>query len=198
MTLILASNNAHKLREFREMLADTGIELLSQSEAGLSLNVDECGETFAENAYLKAIAVTRAAGLPAVADDSGLVVDALDGAPGVRSARYGGSHDQSDEYRRNLLLKNMQGEQNRAARFVCAICCTFPDGTVLRSEGVCEGKILYEPRGADGFGYDPIFEAAGTGKSMAELSSGEKNAISHRGAALRQFLDELRRPHAYQ
>ncbi|MCL2342303.1 MAG: RdgB/HAM1 family non-canonical purine NTP pyrophosphatase [Firmicutes bacterium] len=197
MNLILASNNTHKLQEFREVLAGTDICVISQREAGLDLDVDECGATFAENAWLKAAAVTERTGLCAVADDSGLVVDALNGAPGIYSARYGGSHGESDEYRYTLLLKNMQGKENRAARFVCAICCTFPDGQILRAEGVCEGSILCAPRGSGGFGYDPVFEVAGTGKSMAELGP-EKNMISHRARALLQFVEELRKIHAFE
>lgn len=185
--LVLASNNKKKLVELREILADLGIEVLSQSEAGCDFEVDENGDTFEENAWLKAIAVTEATGLPAISDDSGLVVDALGGDPGVHSARYGGSHSGSDEFRYRLLLKNMQGETDRSARFVSCICCTMPDGTVLRTRGECEGKILDAPRGEGGFGYDPVFEVEGTGRSMAEMSNEEKNAISHRGRALEKF-----------
>lgn len=185
--LILASNNKKKLTELRDILSDLHIEVFSQSEAGCDFEVEENGDTFEENAYLKAIAVTEATGLPAIADDSGLVVGALDGAPGVYSARYGGSHDQSDEYRYRLLLKNMEGREDREARFVSCICCTMPDGQVLRTRGECEGNILYGPRGEYGFGYDPIFLVEGTDKSMAELTPEEKNRVSHRGRALEKF-----------
>lgn len=185
--LVLASNNKNKLIELREILSDLRVEVVSQSEAGCDFEVDENGDTFEENAYLKAIAVTEATGLPAIADDSGLVVDALDGAPGVHSARYGGLHGQSDEYRYRLLLKSMEGKENRKARFVSCICCTMPDGQVLRTRGECEGSILYSPKGKYGFGYDPIFQVEGSGKSMAELTPEEKNAVSHRGRALEKF-----------
>ena len=187
--LILASNNQKKLVELREILSDINVEIVSQKDAGCDFEVDETGETFEENAYLKAIAVTEATGFPAVADDSGLVVDALGGAPGVYSARYGGSHDDSDEFRFSLLLKNMEGRENRSARFVSCICCTMPDGSVLRTRGECEGKILHAPRGSGGFGYDPVFEVSGTAKSMAELAATEKNLISHRGKALKKFKE---------
>ena len=190
--LILASNNPKKLIELREILSDVNVEIVSQRDAGCDFEVDETGETFEENAYLKAIAVTEATGFPAVADDSGLVVDALGGAPGVFSARYGGSHDGSDEFRFSLLLRNMESSENRSARFVSCICCTMPDGTVLRTRGECEGKILIAPRGSGGFGYDPVFEVSGTAKSMAELTATEKNLISHRGKALKKFKELLK------
>lgn len=131
--MILASNNAHKLEEFRAIFADMGIEIIPQSAAGCRFEVDETGETFEENAYLKAIAVTRATGQPAVADDSGLMVDALGGAPGVHSARYTGRHEDSDAARYTLLLRNLGDRTDRTARFVSCICCTFPNGDVLRA-----------------------------------------------------------------
>ena len=185
--LILASNNKKKLKELREILSDMDFEVISQRDAGCDFEVEETGETFEENAYLKAVAVTKATGLTAIADDSGLVVDALNGAPGVHSARYGGSHDNSDEFRLKLLLKNMVSHEKRTARFVSCICCTLPDGMVLRTRGECEGEIIREPRGNGGFGYDPVFEVLGTGKTMAELAPEEKNAVSHRGKALEKF-----------
>ena len=131
--MILASNNAHKLDEFRAIFADMGIEIIPQSTAGCDFEVDETGETFEENAYLKAIAVTRATGQAAIADDSGLEVDALDGAPGVHSARYTGRHDDTDAARNELLLHNLGARTDRTARFVSCICCTFPNGDVLRA-----------------------------------------------------------------
>lgn len=145
--MILASNNAHKLEEFRAIFADMGIEIIPQSAAGCHFEVDETGETFEENAYLKAIAVTRATGQPAVADDSGLMVDALGGAPGVHSARYTGRHEDSDAARYTLLLHNLGDRTDRTARFVSCICCTFPNGDVLRARGTCEGSILFAPCG---------------------------------------------------
>jgi non-canonical purine NTP pyrophosphatase, rdgB/HAM1 family len=192
MKLVLASDNAHKLREFRELFRTLGAELLSKKEAGVAGEVDETGETFEENAFLKAEAVMRASGLPAIADDSGLCVDALGGEPGVRSARYTGSHADSDEDRYRLVLKNLGGRTDRGARFVCALCCVFPDGDVLRARGECEGEILFAPKGENGFGYDPIFRPAGYDRSMAELTMEEKNAISHRGNALRAFAVVLK------
>ena len=193
MKLVLASDNAHKLREFRELFRTLGAELLSKKEAGVTGEVDETGATFEENAFLKAEAVMRASGLPAIADDSGLCVDALGGEPGVRSARYTGSHADSDEDRYRLVLKNLGGRPDRSARFVCALCCVFPNGDVLRARGECEGEILPAPRGENGFGYDPIFRPAGYERSMAELTMDEKNAISHRGKALANFRQEWER-----
>ena len=193
MKLILASNNANKLKEFRSLVADLDIELLSQKEAGCDFEVEETGTTFEENAYLKAFAVTEATGISAVADDSGLCVDALGGEPGIYSARYGLGHAASDEERYRYLLQKMEGVEDRSARFVCCICCTFPDGSVIRSRGECEGEILLAPKGQNGFGYDPVFHPLCLDKSMAELSPEEKNAISHRGKALREFIEELRK-----
>ena len=193
MKLILASNNANKLKEFRSLVADLDIELLSQKEAGCDFEVEETGTTFEENAYLKASAVTEATGIAAVADDSGLCVDALGGEPGIYSARYGLGHAASDEERYRYLLQTMEGVEDRSARFVCCICCTFPDGSVIRSRGECEGEILLAPKGQNGFGYDPVFHPLCLDKSMAELNPEEKNAISHRGKALRAFIEELRK-----
>ena len=190
--LILASNNAKKLRELRELFADTGIEVVSQREAGCDFEVEETGTTFEENAYLKASAVTERTGEAAIADDSGLCVDALGGAPGIYSARFTGNHEDSDEDRNRFLLEKMKDAEQRSARFVSCICCTLPNGDVIRSRGECEGSILYGPRGENGFGYDPVFLVRETGCSMAELTAQEKNRISHRAAALRGFKEELR------
>ncbi|HBD86597.1 MAG TPA: non-canonical purine NTP pyrophosphatase, RdgB/HAM1 family [Clostridiales bacterium] len=198
MTLILASNNENKLREFGEILAGSGITLISQREAGCDFEVEETGETFEENAFLKAEAIMRATGMPAVADDSGLEVDALGGEPGVRSARYTGSHDDTDLNRRLFLLSRLRAETNRQGRFVSAICCVFPNGDVLRARGACEGTIAREMRGENGFGYDALFVPEGCAKTMAELTPEEKNAISHRGRALREFAEELRNYHAHK
>jgi len=188
MKFVLATNNAHKLQEFRAILAQNdSVELLSQREAGCSVDPEENGESFAENAYIKAEAAMRATGLPAIADDSGLCVDALGGEPGVRSARYTGRHEDTDADRYEYLLKKLEGVTQRSARFVCSICCVFPDGRALYADGVCEGAILSGPRGTGGFGYDPVFCPAGFSRSMAELRPEEKNAISHRGKALQEF-----------
>ena len=196
MKMILASNNAHKVREFGEILAESGIELISQKDAGCDFEVDETGDTFEENAFLKADAVMRATGEIAVADDSGLVVDALHGEPGVRSARYTGRHDDTDYNRRVFLLQNLATEEHRTARFVSSICCVFPDGRVLCARGECEGEITRDMRGDNGFGYDCIFLPEGFDRTMGELSADEKNAISHRGRALRAFAEKLRKEYA--
>ena len=190
MRLILASNNKKKLKELREILSGFGIEVLSQSEAGIDLEVDETGTTFAENAFLKADGACKASGEICIADDSGLVVEALGGAPGVYSARYGGE-GLTDTERYELLLRNLENEEHRDAKFVSSIACVFPDGTVIRAEGECCGTITREPHGEGGFGYDPVFYMDSLGKTMAEVTPEEKNAVSHRGNALRKFREEL-------
>ena len=190
MKLVLASQNQKKQKEMQDILSHLGIEVVLQSDLGVHVDVDETGETFEENAWLKAHAVMAATGLPAIGDDSGLVVDALGGRPGVYSARYGGP-GLDDEGRYRLLLQQMEGEKDRRCRFVCAIACCFPDGTVLRAEGACEGTIGMEPRGEGGFGYDPIFFLPDLGRSMAELTPEEKHHISHRGNALRCFVEKM-------
>lgn len=192
MKLILASNNAHKYSEFRAMTEGLDIALIPQREAGCDFEVDETGTTFEENSYLKAAAVTAATGCAAVADDSGLVVDALGGEPGIYSARYGAPDVKTDAERYRYLLSKLGDEKMRTARFVSCICCTFPDGAVLRARGECEGDILLAPRGENGFGYDPVFRPKGYACSMAELTPDEKNAISHRGKALQKFMTVLK------
>lgn len=193
MKIILASNNKNKMREFRELLAGTDAEPLSQRDAGCDFEVDETGTTFEENAFLKADAVMKATGCIAVADDSGLVVDALNGEPGIYSARYGPGHAASDAERNEYLLGKLGDEKNRSARFVCCVCCRLPDGGTIIARGECEGEILYAPRGSNGFGYDPLFRPRGYEVSMAELSADEKNAISHRGKAMREFIEKFKR-----
>ena len=190
--MILASNNKGKLREMRELLVGLGIEVLSQREAGFDIEVEETGTTFEENSYLKASAITALSGLPAVADDSGLMVDHLGGEPGVYSARYTGNPDHNDVDRYMYLLEKMQGVEHRDAKFVSAVCCTFPNGDVIRTRGECPGNILHAPVGEHGFGYDPIFGPEGMDCSMAQLTDEEKNAISHRGKAVREFIEKLR------
>lgn len=196
MKLVLASDNRHKFQEFQEMFRGTDVELVTKTEAGFTEEVEETGSTFAENAYIKAAATAEATGLAAIADDSGLCVDALGGAPGVRSARYTGNHGDSDRARYELLLRDLAGAEDRTARFVSALCCVFPNGDVLRAQGVCPGRILEAPRGENGFGYDPVFLPEGFDRSMAELTMEEKNAISHRGRALAEFKREWERYHA--
>ena len=193
MKLILASNNRKKLRELGEILSDMDVELLSQREAGCDFEVEETGTTFAENAYLKAKAVADATGLAAVADDSGLMVEALNGEPGVYSARYApGGHEASDKEKYEYLLSKLVNVEHRAAKFVSSICCILPDGSIIRTEGECRGEILREPAGEGGFGYDPVFMPQGYDRSMAELGTEVKNRISHRANALREFKKKLR------
>lgn len=191
MRFVLASNNKKKLVEMREILGELGIEVLSQAEAGIATEPEETGETFEENSVIKAAAACEASGLPALADDSGLVVDALGGQPGVYSARYGGGN-LDDKGRYELLLKNMEGVANRSARFVSCIAAVFPNGDKITAEGTCEGSVMHAPAGDGGFGYDPVFFCDSMGKSMAELTPEEKNSISHRGNALRKFSPLLR------
>ena len=191
MKLILASNNAHKLKEFLKLVEGMDIELVSQRQAGCDFEAEENGTTFEENAYIKAKAVTDYTGCAAIADDSGLVVDALGGEPGIYSARYGLGHEASDEQRYRYLLNKLGDEKNRSARFVCCICCTFPNGDVLQCRGECEGEILYGPEGENGFGYDPIFKPLCSDRGMSVLSAEEKNAISHRGKAIEKFKPML-------
>lgn len=190
MKLVLASKNKGKLKEMQAILEELGAEVILQSELGIDVDVDETGTTFAENAFLKAEAVCKASGMAAIADDSGLCVDALQGAPGVYTARYGGEGlDDAGRYR--LLLNNMKGLGPRTCHFATAIACVFPDGTVLRAEGECHGTVAYAPMGTDGFGYDPIFFVPNLKKTFAQLTAEEKNAISHRGKALRAFAAKL-------
>lgn len=191
MKLILASNNNHKLEEFTKLVEAMEIELISQKEAGFFFEVDETGTTFEENAYLKAAAVTNATGEAAVADDSGLMVDALNGEPGVYSARYGLGHEAPDIARYAYLLGRLHGVEDRTAKFVSCICCTFPNGDVLRARGEMKGSIALLPRGENGFGYDPVFLPEGSEKTNAELTMEEKNAISHRGKSMREFAVKL-------
>lgn len=188
MKLVLASKNQHKLIEMQTILGQLGLEVVLESQVGVDVDVDETGVTFMENALLKAKAVCEASGMAAIADDSGLVVDALNGAPGVYSARYGGKG--SDAERTAFLLENMEHvpEEQRTARFVSAIACALPDGRTVTAEGTCEGVITFETRGDNGFGYDPVFYVPSIGKTFAEADGAEKNAISHRGNALQAFL----------
>lgn len=192
MKVVLASHNKKKMVEMRTILSAMGVEVLSQAEVGVDLEPEETGITFEENARIKARAVMEATGLPAIADDSGLMVDALDGQPGVYSARYGGP-GLDDTGRWQLLLKNMAGESNRACKFVSVICCAFPDGGEVMARGECPGILAQGPSGDGGFGYDPIFYLPQLGKTMAQLTPAEKNQISHRARALAGFQKEWER-----
>jgi XTP/dITP diphosphohydrolase len=188
--MILATHNKKKLDELRRILQPLGYAVIPGDALP---DVEETGQSFAENACLKAAAGCAASGLPCAGDDSGLCVNALGGAPGVFSARYAGQHGNDGANIRKLLsaLGELPAEQ-RAARFVCAICCCFPDGRKITAQGVCEGKIAFTKSGAGGFGYDPVFlPNAYPGKSMAELTPAEKDGVSHRGAALRALAAQL-------
>lgn len=190
MKFVLATHNPGKLREMSDILSHLGVEVVSPADLGLTVEVEETGTTFAENAMLKAKAICAASGLPAIADDSGLCVDALNGGPGVYSARYGGE-GLDDRGRYTLLLNSMRGQTTRAAHFACAIACAFPDGKTLTAEGRCDGAIAFAPLGEGGFGYDPVFLVPEKGKTFGQLTAEEKSAISHRGKALRDFSAKL-------
>jgi len=191
MKYVIATHNAHKLIELQRILEPLGIKAVTDRDLGIALpDVEETGTTFAENAYLKAASACKETDLPAIADDSGLVVDALGGRPGVYSARYGGE-EATDDDRNVLLLEEMKDVPvgQRSARFVSAVCCVFPNGDVLRAEGTFEGAIAFAPVGENGFGYDPIFLVGD--RTSAEMSPAEKDAVSHRGNALKQFSKDL-------
>ena len=187
---VLATHNPGKLAEMKAILSGLGVEAVSPAEAGVEVDVEETGTTFAENAMLKAKAVCAAAGLPAIADDSGLCVNALNGGPGVYSARYGGE-GLDDAGRRRLLLQNLRGQTTRAAHFTCAVACAFPNGDTLEAEGRCDGAIAFAPLGEGGFGYDPVFLIPEKGKTFGQIGPEEKSKISHRGKALAAFAEKL-------
>ncbi|HSK96797.1 MAG TPA: RdgB/HAM1 family non-canonical purine NTP pyrophosphatase [Euzebyales bacterium] len=189
ITVVLATHNAHKVTELRRILDGLPIRLVSGQELDLP-DVEETGETFADNALLKARACAAATGLPAVADDSGLVVDALGGEPGVRSARYAGGHG-DDQANLRLVLERLGSSGDRTGRFVCVAALVVPDGHEVTETGTMEGVITHEPRGDGGFGYDPIFVATGQRRTNAELAPQDKDAISHRGAAFRALRPHL-------
>ena len=187
---VLATHNPGKLKEMGAILARFGVEVVSPKDLGLTVDVEETGTTFAENAMLKAKAICAAAKLPAIADDSGLCVDALNGGPGVYSARYGGE-GLDDKGRYTLLLNNMRGQTTRAAHFTCSIACAFPNGDTLTAEGRCDGTIAFAPMGEGGFGYDPVFFVPEKAKTFGQLTAEEKSTISHRGKALKSFAEKL-------
>ena len=190
-TFLIATHNAKKKNELLRILAPLGIDVKTDSELGLTLSEpEETGETFYENALIKAKAGCKESGYPCVADDSGLMVDYLVGAPGVYSARFSGENS-NDEKNNNKLLKLMADvpENERTARFVSVVCCVFPNGDIISARGECEGTIGYEKKGESGFGYDPLFMV--NGKSFAEMSAEEKDKLSHRGKALNLLLEKL-------
>lgn len=191
MRLVAATGNVHKLREIREILSDC--EIVSAADVGFTEEVEETGKTFLENACLKATAVANAVGMPAIADDSGLCVEALGGAPGVYSARYSKLFAPRDWTGGNkaFLLKNLEGVKDRRAYFQCAIVLAYPDGRTLTAEGRTYGTILEAPRGTSGFGYDPLFLSDDLRKSFAEATEEEKNSVSHRARALAALKELL-------
>ena len=195
MRVVLASQNRHKLEEIQAILSQYDMELVLQSDLGVRIDVEETGSSFEENSELKARAVVEATGLPAIADDSGLCVDVLGGDPGIYSARYGAPDCVTDRDRLLYLLKQLRGirSEERTARFVCVITLLYPDGRKLSARGSCEGLITFEPRGEDGFGYDPVFYIPSQGCTFAQMGAERKNKISHRANALKrlqQLLEE--------
>jgi len=188
--LVLATRNKNKIREFQEILKDFPIEIRSLSDFGTLPEAIEDGETFDDNAYKKAIHTAKILGLPAIADDSGLIVEALNGAPGVYSARYAGNGATDDE-NVDKLLQDMKGIKNRKATFQCVLSIAVPSGPALTYEGMCEGILLEKRQGISGFGYDPIFYFENLGKTFAECSMEEKNKVSHRGKALAELKAEF-------
>ena len=194
MRVVLASHNPHKLKEISKITEKFGIELVLQSELGVDIDVEETGTTFEENSFLKAEAVMKATGLPAIADDSGIAVDALNGEPGIYSARYGFDESLDDYGRMMLLLKNTEQvpDGQRQAKFVCVITFVTPDGKTIQARGEIHGELTREPRGENGFGYDPIFYYPPLGMTTAELPGEVKNQVSHRGNALNLFYQKLK------
>lgn len=194
MKVVLASKNKHKLEEISKITEKFDIELVLESELGVDIDVEETGKTFEENSFLKANAVMKATGLPALADDSGIAVDALNGEPGIYSARYGFDDTLDDWGRLQLLLKNTEHvpDGQRQAQFVCVITLVMPSGEVIQARGEVHGELLRAPAGEGGFGYDPIFYYPPYGKSLAEVSAEEKNRVSHRANALKVFYEKLK------
>ena len=188
MKLIIASNNKHKIYEIKKMLGGKFSEILSLADAGISHETVEDGETFLENAFKKAREIAAISGCASLADDSGICVDALDGAPGVYSARFSGG---SDEDNNALLLKKLEGKENRSAHYTCAMALVYPDGKEISAEGYMYGEITDDPRGERGFGYDPLFIPTGEERTVAEMTDDEKNAISHRANALAAILEKI-------
>ena len=196
--IVLATHNQGKIREFQKAFAEIGWQAVPIADIAEVEDPEETGTTFEENALQKARCYAKAVDLPVLSDDSGIIACALGDRPGVYSARYGGDCCHSDEERTALLLKNMENKSDRRAMFVSCIACVFPNGEIITARGECYGVITHEPRGQGGFGYDPVFEFPETGKTMAELSHEEKNAVSHRGQALKNFEMKLREYYAHK
>ena len=194
MRVVLASKNPHKLVEIKQITDKFGFDLVLQSELGIDIDVEETGTTFEENSLIKARAVMEATGLPALADDSGIAVDALNGEPGVYSARYGFDESLDDWGRMMLLLRNTEHvpDGQRQAKFVCVISFITPEGKIIQARGEIHGELTRQPRGENGFGYDPIFYYPPFGQTTAEIPAEQKNQVSHRGNALRIFYEKLK------
>lgn len=193
MKLIIASNNAHKIREIKEILSGKFDEIISLREAGVVHETVEDGETFMQNALKKAREIAEITGFAALADDSGICVDSLGGEPGIYSARYASTEgtNASDEANNALLLQNLKGKNDRSAHYTAAIALVYPDGREVCAEGYMYGKIIDTPRGNAGFGYDPLFVIDGEKRTVAEMTEEEKNAVSHRARALRELLTKI-------
>ncbi len=189
MDIIIASNNQNKIREFKKIFENSNINLYSLKDKGINIDIVEDGNTFEENSYIKASTIAKMTGLMAIADDSGLMCEALGGAPGIYSARYAG--DMHDDMANNeLLIKNISGKENRNAKYVCAICLCKPNLEHIITKGECHGLIIDEARGSNGFGYDPYFFIERYNRTMAEISLDEKNLISHRAKALNALKEK--------
>ncbi len=191
MRFLVATNNQGKLKEFNQILGELGIECVSLRDLGITADVEETGTTFLENALLKAKEIYHIAKIPTISDDSGLMVDALGGEPGVYSARYAGEPT-DDQRNMDKLLANLKEEPNRTARFKSVIAAVFSEDDVVVAEGECEGVIIDEKRGENGFGYDPIFYVESLGKTFSEMTDAEKNSLSHRGNAIRNLKEQLK------
>ncbi len=190
MKLIIASNNKHKIYEIKTILGGKFEEIVSLREAGIDHETVEDGNTFMENAYKKAREIAEISGCAALADDSGICADALDGAPGIYSARFSGGHG-NDEDNNKLLIEKLSDKADKSAHYTAAVCLVYPSGERVEAEGYMYGSVIDTPRGTRGFGYDPIFVPVGETRTVAEMTDEEKNAISHRGAALRALLEKL-------
>lgn len=199
MKIVLASNNEHKLRELRAILSDLGMDVVPMRELDIHIEPDENGASFEENSYIKAKAILDVCHMPTIADDSGLMVDALNGEPGIYSARFGGARNKTDRDRLQYLLERMQGvpQERRSAKFVSVITLLTPDGRQVTARGECTGRILTEPHGENGFGYDPVFYVPEQGCTFAELPAAEKNQISHRARALAAFAEKVKKENLY-
>ena len=189
MKLIIASNNKHKIYEIKKMLGSKFSEILSLKEANISHETVEDGESFLENAFKKAREIAEISGCASLADDSGICVDVLDGAPGVYSARFSGGDDEDNN---KLLLKKLEDREDRGAHYTCAMALVYPDGKEISAEGYMYGEITDTPRGDRGFGYDPLFIPTGESRTVAEMTDDEKNAISHRANALAAILEKIK------